>query len=129
MPLLFAVNSGATLQQVDWASVPGLTDHALVALGRHAAKTLRSLDVSMSRGITDAGLGEVVDACPLLQRVVLWNSSQISGSFYLGHKRAAHRPAATDQAPLRIYGRAGDVLAAPDDVTSARDFLLGVSID
>lgn len=140
-----------------------LSDEALVALARHASGSLTSLDVSMCRGITDAGLGSVADGCPRLKRLVVWGCSQITGVFYLGHKRACmpspydvdpvdlaaarHRLEAkkvglggadgTDSAsagasslqqqplsdvdvealsmaPLRIYGKAGDVVAAPD---------------
>lgn len=128
----------------------------------------------MCRGITDAGLGSVADGCPRLRRLVLWGCSQVSGRFFLGHKRArvpspydvdpaalararerleARRAAAAagdasagagagsssaaaaggdadvgadtgglsdvdvealEMAPLRVYGRPGDVLAAPD---------------
>jgi hypothetical protein len=226
--LLFAVNSGPTLQHVDVSSVAvswgqgavlvgllgrgrrrsvalpsrrrclahasttntvlrrspaprhsqGLTDAALVALSRvgQPSSALESLDVSMCRGITDAGLGCMADGCPRLRRLVVWGCSQISGRFYLGHKRArvpspyeldpaalaaarerleARRAAAAEgagagagagsssssasaagadgdtdasaagglsdvdvealaMAPLRVYGKPGDVMAAPD---------------
>ena len=75
----------------------------------------------MCRGITDAGLGGLVDACPRLRRLVLWGDSQISGLFYLGHARTG-QAAADGGVQLRIYGRAGDVMAAPDDNTAQRDF-------
>lgn len=148
-----------------------MSDEALVALARHGRGALRSVDISMCRGVTDAGVGQLADGCPALGRLVVWGCTQLTGAFFLGHKRArvpspfdvepdvlaaaaraaaASRlggggggaggeddaPAPTDAAaaparplpggltpvdvealsmrPLRIYGRPGDVLPAPD---------------
>ena len=121
-PLIFAVQAGGSLRDVDLSGLPALTDAALVALARHAGATLRRLDVSMCRGVTDAGLGSVADACGRLERLVLWGCTQLTGAFFLGHARAAAAPSAWDAVPaaagapvpLRIFGRPGDVLPAPD---------------
>ena len=45
-----------------------LDDAPLVALSRLAGGTLRELDISMCRGVTDAGVGGVADACPRLSK-------------------------------------------------------------
>lgn len=127
-----------------------MSDEALVALAKHAAGSLQSVDISMCRGITDDGVGQLADSCPRLTRLTVWGCTQLSGAFYLGHKRArmpspydvdaaklsnalstaSFGPKRDDSVsasglssvdlealsmrPLRIYGRPGDVVAAPD---------------
>ena len=96
-----------------------LSDDALVALARAAGGSLRSLDVSRCRGITDAGLGELLDAAPALGRVVLWGDSQLTGGLFHGHKRAEAAVASEQGAggwgvPLRVFGRPGDALPVDD---------------
>jgi hypothetical protein len=60
-----------------------------VALAKHAAGSLAALDVSMSRGVTDAGVGSVIDACPQLRTVLVWGCSQLTGRLFDGHRRVA----------------------------------------
>lgn len=99
-----------------------LSDDALVALARAAGASLRSLDVSRCRGITDAGLGELIDAAPALGRLVLWGDSQLTGGLFHGHRRAEAAVASESLSqeaggwgvPLRVFGRPGDALPVDD---------------
>lgn len=90
-----------------------LTDAPLVALARHAASTLTALDVSMSRGVTDAGLGCVADACTALRTLTVWGCTQLTGLFFNGHKRAiaAAVAAALD---ARRAARADELVSTPN---------------
>jgi hypothetical protein len=93
--------------------------------------------------VTDDGLGLLADACPRLTRLVIWGCTNLSGRFFLGHARArapnpfslplpqlvavfrgepveasgqlsAADARALAMAPLRIYGRPGDVMPAAE---------------
>jgi DNA repair protein RAD7 len=114
------------LASVRLTSLPALSDAALVALARTSGRSLQRLDVSMSRGTSDAGVGALCDACPRLRRLVVWGCSNLTGEFHLGHARAgwagregepapARSRAHPDLpwAPLQVVGRAGDATPEP----------------
>lgn len=88
LALVVAASQGQKLATVTLCGLSSLNDAAMVALARHASTTLRDLDVSMCRGITDAGVGTVADTCPNLRKLVVWGCTQLTGIFFLGHKRA-----------------------------------------
>ena len=132
--LVVAAGRGGRLARVDLSSLPLLGDAPLAALARHCGGSLAALDVSHCRRVSDAGLGEALDACRALSRLVVWGCTQLTGSLFLGHKRAkapdpyappapppaagdaeARRQAAIDDeiaewARLQIFGRPGDPL-------------------
>jgi len=120
--LQFIVAAGArseSFRSVNLCGLSHLTDVSLVAISRHAP-ALTDLDVSFCRRVTDAGLGQMADACIRLSRLVLWGCTQLTGTFFNGHARAEGKgldpwegEGAGGAVPLRIYGRPGDVLAAP----------------
>jgi hypothetical protein len=117
-----ARGGGGGLAAVRLSSLPGLGDAALVALARAAGRSLTRLDVSMSRGPTDAGVGALCDGCPRLRRIALWGCTNLSGEFFLGHARAGWGgregeppPAAAcaahpdlPWAPLQVVGKPGE---------------------
>jgi len=114
LALVVAVARGGQLARVNLSGLPALTDAPIVALGRHCALSLRSLDISFSTKVSDEALGECVDNCSNLSRLVIWGNTQLSGTFFLGHKRAI--PEEDDPTPwlntLFIYGKPGDVMPA-----------------
>ena len=75
--------------------LPALSDAALVALRRSCAASLTSLDISWCRGLTDHGVGALVDACDALEELSVWGCTQLTRLFYNGHSNDA----------LRIIGR------------------------
>ena len=75
--------------------MPALSDAALLALTKHCADTLRTLDVSWCRGVTDHGVGGLVDACESLEALTLWGCTQLTRTFFDGHSRGA----------LKVVGR------------------------
>jgi hypothetical protein len=126
---------GSALERVFLAHLPALSGECLLALGRTSGRSLLSLDVSMSRGFGDEALGALVDMCPKLGQLVIFGCTQLTGSFYLGHARAAWRgsvagsssgssksgpkPCATHPdlpwAALEIVGRPGEPLPPPSE--------------
>ena len=58
-------------------------------MARYASRTLNFLDISSSRGITDSGLGTLLNSAPRLKRVMVWGATQLSNDVFLGHIRAS----------------------------------------
>lgn len=93
-----------------------------MALGKLGCDSLRSLDVSMCRAVSDAGVGSVADGCRQLSRLLVWGDTQLTGAFYDGHRRQAQGGAGGSAAaggdwgiPLAIFGRSGDVMPSVTD--------------
>jgi hypothetical protein len=108
-------------------------------------RRLRALDISMSRGPTDASIGLVLDSCPSLARLSVWSCTQLSKALYSGHARAVRGLSASlpvtgsadaaglaviDQAvsswaALKVFGREGDVMPAAElgDAAAAASIL------
>ena len=63
----------------------GITDKTLVALRDHTTKSLLELDVSWCRGISDEGLGYLVDNSYNLKTLYLRGCGQITDIFLNGH--------------------------------------------
>ena len=83
------------LRTLSLNKIPALSDAALIALRTHCAPTLESLDISWCRGVTDHGVGALVDASEQLEQLSVWGCTQLTRRFYDGHSRDA----------LRIVGR------------------------
>jgi hypothetical protein len=77
------------LSHLSLNKVPGVSDVALLALKTHCADALRVLDLSWCRGVSDHGVGALVDACEGLERLVVWGCSQLTVTFYDGHSNDA----------------------------------------
>ena len=84
-----------TLQHLSLNNIPALGDLSLVALRNCCARSLTTLDLSWCRGVSDLGLGALVDASPNLETVSIWGCSQLTKQFFDGHRNDA----------LRIVGR------------------------
>ena len=63
----------------------GITDETLVALREHRSKTLQELDVSWCRGISDEGLGHLVDNSYNLKTLYVRGCGQVTDIFLNGH--------------------------------------------
>jgi len=63
----------------------GITNRTLIALREHASKRLEELDVSWCRGVTDDGLGHLIDHAHQLKTLHLRGCGQISDIFLDGH--------------------------------------------
>ena len=77
------------LSHLSLNKVPGVSDVALLALKTHCADALRVLDLSWCRGVSDHGVGALVDACEGLERLVVWGCSHLTVTFYDGHSNDA----------------------------------------
>ena len=77
------------LSHLSLNKVPGVSDVALLALKTHCADALRVLDLSGCRGVSDHGVGALVDACEGLERLVVWGCSHLTVTFYDGHSNDA----------------------------------------
>jgi len=73
----------------------GITDQTLVALREHTTKSLQELDVSWCRGISDEGLGFLVDNSYNLKILYVRGCAQITDIFLNGHKNPT----------VKIFGR------------------------
>ena len=70
-------------------NVPALGDVTMAALRDHCSSELIELDISFCRGVTDAGIGSLVDACAKLRKISLWGCSQLTAQFFDGHSNDA----------------------------------------
>ena len=75
------------LARVSLNKIPALSDRALAALRKHCAETLTALDISWLRGVSDHGVGALVDACERLDELRLWGCTQLTRTFFDGHSR------------------------------------------
>ena len=76
-------------------NVPALSDLSLQALAEHCGGSLEAIDLSWCRGVSDDGVGVLVDACPALHTLTIWGCSQLTQRFFRGHSNPN----------LRIIGR------------------------
>ena len=82
------------LLELSLNKIPALSDAALVALRRRCTG-LTVLDISWCRGVSDHGIGALVDACEGLEKLSLWGCTQLTRHFDDGHSRDG----------LRVIGR------------------------
>ena len=74
-----------TLRSLSLNNVPALSDLSLAALAEHCAASLEALDLSWCRGVSDDGVGLLVDACPELRTLTIWGCSQLTQRFFGQH--------------------------------------------
>ena len=74
----------------------GITDETLVALREHRTKSLEELDVSWCRGISDEGLGYLVDNAYNLKTLYVRGCGQITDIFLNGFSNPS----------IKVWGRA-----------------------
>mmetsp|Transcript_6340 Transcript_6340/g.8593 ORF Transcript_6340/g.8593 Transcript_6340/m.8593 type:complete len:577 (-) Transcript_6340:3-1733(-) len=82
---LLAQSCSNNLQTLKVDSIVDLSDAVALSLSKHCSKSLQYLDMSFCRGITDKGLGYLVDSCPLLKEITIWGCTQITDTFLKGH--------------------------------------------
>ena len=75
------------LSRLSLNNIPALGDLSLVALRKHCARSLTDIDLSWCRGVTDNGVGSLVDASFHLSRLSIWGCSQLTRLFFNGHRR------------------------------------------
>ncbi|KAG5185876.1 hypothetical protein JKP88DRAFT_354036 [Tribonema minus] len=73
-----------TLREADFGG-SGVGDAGLVALAERCGASLVRLDLSFCRGVSDAGVGRLVDAAPRLRALALWGDLQIGDAFLKRH--------------------------------------------
>ncbi|EKX52059.1 hypothetical protein GUITHDRAFT_133804 [Guillardia theta CCMP2712] len=79
-------SAGSTILDEDsQVTTYSITDASLLALHQHSTKTLEYLDMSWCRGITDEGLGNLVDEAHNLRELYLRGCAQITDIFLNGH--------------------------------------------
>ena len=98
-----AIASGCPdLVRLSLNKIPALSDASLAALTARCSAKLSSLDISWCRGVSDHGIGALVDACEDLEELTIWGCTQLTDRFYEGHSRDG----------LRIVGRGPDRVRA-----------------
>lgn len=73
------------LRALELDSVADLTDATILSLSKHCKHSLEQLDISFCRGITDQGLGHLVDHCRMLKEITIWGCTQITDVFLQKH--------------------------------------------
>lgn len=66
------------MQRLNLHSCHALTNRSLMALRAHCHRSLRHLDLSYVRGISNQALGALVDGSPLLKELHVYGCSQVS---------------------------------------------------
>jgi DNA repair protein RAD7 len=75
------------LQALCLNSLCGVGARSLLALSRCCGESLRELDVSFCRGITEGALGALVDRCVRLRVLSVYSCTQLTRRFLFGHSR------------------------------------------
>ena len=65
----------------------GVGDKGMEAVARHCRVSVTELDVSFCHGVTDRGLGYLVEKCRGLRKVSVWGLAQLTDDFHDGHAR------------------------------------------
>ena len=73
------------LESLSLNSLHAVGPATLQALAKYCGETLRQLDVSYCRGITEGSLGALVDRCSKLERLSVYSCTQLTPRFLHGH--------------------------------------------
>lgn len=73
------------LESLSVNSLHNIGPATLQALARSCGETLRELDVSFCRGITEGSVGQLVDRCSNLEQLKVYSCTQLSSKFLHGH--------------------------------------------
>ncbi|XP_024535026.1 uncharacterized protein LOC112347808 [Selaginella moellendorffii] len=97
----FVAAAGSSLRNLSIASVKKAGDRTLVALAKHASRTLETLNASFCRRATEDGFGFLADSCPNLVELGLFGCTQVTKRFINGHSNKA----------LKLVGEQGGTLS------------------
>lgn len=81
---LMAVADRGVLEVLSVNGVHHITSVLMQALARSCKDTLRELDVSFCRDISESALGRLVDQCVHLQKLRVYGCSQLTKKFLYG---------------------------------------------
>jgi hypothetical protein len=70
------------LKSINIASCNLLTSKAMIALKKNCANTLREIDLSFVRGISEVALGSFLDSAPYMKLLSVWGCSQLTDKFF-----------------------------------------------
>ena len=109
------------LARLQLSGVACLSDATLSVLAHSSAVlSLRHLDLSWCRGVTDTGVGMLSDACRRLLTLRLWGNTQLTNELYTRLIRAKLGSSGDDSCSLYVEGRPGDKLPPPEFELPAR---------
>ncbi|KAG0503880.1 hypothetical protein HPP92_003952 [Vanilla planifolia] len=100
----FLEASGSALEELVLNNIQKVAGNTSLAISRRCSKTLRSLDLSFCRKITDEALGLIVDSCLKLRILKLFGCTQITDVFFEGHSNSL----------VKIIGLRGSILEQVD---------------
>ncbi|PKA47043.1 F-box protein [Apostasia shenzhenica] len=92
--------SGATLVELVINNLGKVAGNTALAISRRCSLTLRSLDLSFCRKMTDEALGLIVNSCSRLQILKLFGCTQVTDVFLEGHSNSL----------VKIIGLKGSIL-------------------
>eukprot|EP00249_Psilotum_nudum_P017534 c26376_g2_i1 orf=2-2341(+) len=84
----YVTASGSSLCELSLNGVRQAADQTLVALSKHAQSSLKLLDASWCRLMSDEGLGYLADSCLNLCELRLYGCTQVTEKFLKGHSNA-----------------------------------------
>ncbi|XP_020578114.1 uncharacterized protein LOC110023180 isoform X2 [Phalaenopsis equestris] len=96
----FLEASGATLVELVLNNIEKAAGNTALAISRRCSLSLRSLDLSFCRRMTDEALGLIVDSCLNLEVLKLFGCPQVTDVFLEGHSNSL----------VKIIGLKGSIL-------------------
>ncbi|XP_020269957.1 DNA repair protein rhp7 isoform X1 [Asparagus officinalis] len=96
----FLEASGGSLIELSVNNFAKVGQQTAIAISRRCSSTLKTLDLSFCRNMSDEALGLIVDSCSNLQILKLFGCTQVTNVFMEGHSNPA----------IQIVGSKGPVL-------------------
>ncbi len=113
--------SSGALARLQLSGVACLTDATLSFLAHSSCVlSLRHLDLSWCRGVTDVGVGMLADACERLLTLRVWGNTQLTNELYTRLVSAKKGSSGDEVSTLYVEGRPGDKLPPPEYELPAR---------
>ncbi|KAG1708924.1 hypothetical protein DVH05_022556 [Phytophthora capsici] len=82
-----AFGAKSYLETLEMSSVSQATDAAVMALLEQCATSLKNLDISFNRNITEDALGLLADGTDNFRSLVLWGCTQVTARFLTCHSK------------------------------------------
>jgi len=120
-PCEAADGASSGLARLQLSGVTCLSDASLSLLAcSSAVLSLRHLDISWCRGVTDTGVGMLSDACTRLLTLRLWGNTQLTNELFTRLVSAKIGSSGDEASALYVEGRPGDKLPPPEYELPAR---------
>jgi hypothetical protein len=114
-------DGGAGLARIQLSGVTCMTDASLALLASSSAVlSLRHVELSWCRGVTDTGVGMLADSCSRLLTLRVWGNTQLTSQLFSRLSLTKHGASGGEVSTLYIEGRPGDKLPPPEYELPAR---------